>query len=198
MKQLNSTTTNNYAYIDRLRVLASMAVILIHVTLGSLETLTPFGLLWWTGHWICLINQWAVPIFVMISGALLLNPEHHVDSPIHFYKKRFQKLGWPLLFWTTVYFAIRRFLDHEPVTAGYILDHLAQADPPYHTYFLFLMVGLYLVTPVLRTLVQNTSSSQRQGLIMILFTLSSGYALANAWFWGNGRFLLSFFVPYVG
>jgi len=198
MNQPNSTPTSSYAYIDRLRVLASVAVILIHVTLGSLDTLTPFGLCWWIGHWICLVNQWAVPIFVMISGALLLNPEHRVNTPMHFYKKRFQKIGWPLLFWTSVYFGIRKVLDHEPVTAGYILDHLAKADPPYHTYFLFLMVGLYLVTPVLRLFVQHTSSPQRRGLILILFILSSGYALANAWFWSNERFLLSFFVPYLG
>ncbi len=185
--------------IDRLRVAACVAVVLIHVTLGSLETVTPFSPVWWIGHWICLVNQWAVPVFVMISGALLLNPDHAAaDSPSVFFRKRLRRMGWPLLVWTAFYFVIRKTLDHEPVTARYILNHLLQADPPYHTYFLFVIAGLYLVTPMLRVLVQTMSSSQRQGLIGVIFGLASGYALANAWFWGNERFLFSFFVPYLG
>jgi len=186
-------------YIDQLRVLACVAVILVHVTLGSLETVTPFSTLWWVGHWICLVNQWAVPVFVMISGALLLNPNHGgADSPALFYQKRVRRIGWPLLFWTTLYFVIRGVFDHEPVSAGYVMGHLLQADPPFHTYFLFLIAGLYCVTPALRILIKHTTSSQRQGLIGLIFSLAASYALANVLFWGNGRFLLSFFVPYLG
>ncbi|MCP4452991.1 MAG: acyltransferase family protein, partial [Planctomycetes bacterium] len=191
--------STHHANIDHLRVAACMAVVLIHVTLGSLETVTPFSAMWWIGHWICLVSQWAVPVFVMISGALLLNPDHGAaDSPSMFYRKRVRRIGWPLLVWTALYLVIRKTCDHEPVTAGYILNHLLQADPPYHTYFLFVIAGLYLVTPLLRVLVQNMSCSQRQGLILVIFGLASGYALANAWFWKNERFLFSFFVPYLG
>lgn len=189
----------SYTYIDRLRILACLAVILMHVTLGSLETVAPFSVLWWIGHWICLVSQWAVPVFVMISGALLLDPTRGASETVSvFYKKRLRRIGWPLLFWTTAYFVIRRVFDHEPVSAGYILTHLLQADPPYHTYFLFVIAGLYLITPTVRILVQNMSASQRQGLILLIFALAAGYSLANAWFWGNGRFLFSFFVPYLG
>lgn len=196
MKHAYPTST---AYIDRLRVVASLAVVLIHVTLGSLETVAPFSIVWWTGHWICLTSQWAVPVFVMISGALLLNPDHGTaDRPSVFYRKRLRRIGWPLLFWTAVYFVIRGVFDHEPVTGSYILNHLIQADPPYHTYFLFLIAGLYLVTPALRMLVQAMPASRRQGLILVIFGLSTCYTLANAWFWGNQRFLFSFFVPYLG
>ncbi|MCF7974035.1 MAG: acyltransferase family protein [Phycisphaerae bacterium] len=189
----------SFPYVDQLRVLASLAVILIHVTLGSLETVTPLSTTWWLGHWICLVSQWAVPVFVMISGALLLNPQLGAsESPACFYQKRLRRIGWPLIFWTAFYFVVRLVCDHEPVTAGYVLDHLLRADPPYHTYFLFLITGLYGVTPLLRVLIRHTSSSQRQGLILLIFALASAYAMANAWLWGNGRFLFSFFLPYLG
>ena len=89
MKHADPTST---AYIDQLRVLASVAVVVIHVTLGSLDTVPAFGTLWWIGHWICLVSQWAVPVFVMISGALLLNPDHGAtDSPSVFYRKRLRR-----------------------------------------------------------------------------------------------------------
>lgn len=192
MKPANTS----YVYIDHLRVLACVAVIVIHVTLGSLESLPAFSTLWWIGHMICLTSQWAVPVFVMISGALLLGPRQETSEA--FFSKRVRRIGWPLVFWTTVYFVIRKVFDHEPVTAGYVLEHLVQADPPYHTYFLWLIAGLYLVTPLVRTLIQHATQQQRVALIGLIFVLSSGYALANAWFWGNGRFVLSFFVPYLG
>ncbi len=86
----------SHAYIDRLRVAACVAVVLIHVTLGSLDTLTPFTAVWWVGHWICLVSQWAVPVFVMISGALLLNPNYGAaDSLSVFYRKRVRRIGLP-------------------------------------------------------------------------------------------------------
>jgi surface polysaccharide O-acyltransferase-like enzyme len=196
---MKDTCSKRHACIDQLRVAACVAVVLIHVTLGSLETVMPFSTEWWIGHWICLVSQWAVPVFVMISGALLLNPAHGAaDSSAVFFRKRMRRIGWPLLVWTALYFGIRRVFDHEPVTGSYILNHLLQADPPYHTYFLFVIAGLYGVTPIMRILVQAMSSSQRQALIAVIFALASGYALANAWFWDNERFLLSFFVPYLG
>lgn len=196
---MKQTSPTFYLCLDQLRVAACAAVILLHVTLGSLESVPAFGVLWWIGHCLCLISQWAVPVFVMISGALLLNPDHGAsDSASVFYQKRLRRIGWPLLVWTALYFMIRGVFDHEPVTTAYVASHLLEADPPFHTFFLFVIAGLYLVTPMLRMLVRHLPSSQRQALILLIFGLATGYALANAWFWGNGRFLFSFFVPYLG
>src|SRR5262245_13238400 len=63
----------SYAYLSWLRVLAIVAVVSIHTT-GL--TMTQEGLrgsaVWWVAAAVNVGSTWAVPVFVMISGALLL------------------------------------------------------------------------------------------------------------------------------
>ena len=59
---------------------------------------------WFTSDVFGAIGYLGVPLFVMLSGALLLNPAK-ADEPMGvFYKKRFWRVGLPLIFWTLVYF----------------------------------------------------------------------------------------------
>ena len=72
------------AYADLLRVMAMLAVIVLHVSDGWLESL-PVG----TADWYALnvwdsLCRWCVPVFVMCSGMFLLDPK--------------KALSWPSLF----------------------------------------------------------------------------------------------------
>jgi len=185
-------------YLDHLRVLAALAVVAAHVTLGTLDTVETLSVQWWAGQWLCLVCQCAVPIFVMISGALLLKPAGPNETVRRFYGKRLRRLGIPLVFWTTLYFVFRAVFDHEPVTLGYVLERIWVADPPYHTYYLFLVVWLYLLTPVLRRYVEATTPKSRQAVLVVLFAWATLYALINPILWQNGRLLISFYLPYLG
>ena len=69
-------TKNRIYYLDILRVIACLFVILIHSSaqyvienVGSLN--------FWTGNIIDGLSRVAVPIFVMISGALLLDKNYN-------------------------------------------------------------------------------------------------------------------------
>ncbi len=89
--------------LDALRLLAIAAVVAIHV----------FGLLvsagrrgsphWWGAVVIDIGLTWAVPVFVMISGALVLAPRAHAAGPAVFYRKRFARIVPALLVWHLVY-----------------------------------------------------------------------------------------------
>jgi len=51
------------------------------------------------------LSKPSVPLFVMLTGALLLMPEK-VGEPLSvFFKKRLNRIGLPFLFWGVVYFA---------------------------------------------------------------------------------------------
>ena len=185
-------------YLDHLRVIAAVAVVTAHVILGTLDTVEPLSLQWWVGQWLCLLCQCAVPIFVMISGALMLGPAAPNETPGRFYGKRFRRMGIPLVFWTALYFVVRAVFDHEPVTLSYVLERVWVADPPFHTYYLFLVVWLYLLTPVLRRYVKATTPKSRQAVLVILFVWATLYALINPMLWQNGRLVISFYLPYLG
>ena len=69
-------TKNRIYYLDILRVIACLCVILIHSS--SQYVVKEVGSLnFWTGNIIDGFSRVAVPIFVMISGALLLNKNYN-------------------------------------------------------------------------------------------------------------------------
>jgi surface polysaccharide O-acyltransferase-like enzyme len=90
----------------------------------------------------------SVPLFVMLSGALLLQPSK--IEPIRvFLRKRALRLGLPFVFWGAAYFLWRFFVNHEALTVTSIVQGVL-TGPYYHFWFLYMLAGLYLITPVLR------------------------------------------------
>ena len=185
-------------YIDQLRVIAAFDVVFVHIILGTFAGLKPLSSQWWLAHGVALTCQWPVPVFVMVSGVLLLDPSRWQESTATFYQKRLHRIGIPLIFWTGLCYVFMERIDHVNVTAGFILTNLLQARLPYHTHFLFIIAGLYLLTPLLRRFVQRATPLQRRSVIIFIFASSTFYALLNNIFWQNGRFLFTFFLPYTG
>ena len=69
MKKTNKE--NRKSYLDFLKILACLAVIIMHLCL-NLDT---SFLNWSINKSFNILGNFAVPIFVMVSGALLLNPQ---------------------------------------------------------------------------------------------------------------------------
>lgn len=64
-----------------MRVIASLAVVAIHVSAPIVLSFNIVGKgAWWFGNFVDSTSRWAVPIFVMISGVLLLDSRK--DEPI--------------------------------------------------------------------------------------------------------------------
>ena len=83
-------------YLDVLRSLAIIFVIMNHVCRRFCE-FTPAGTFRWltSAVWID-IAVMGVPIFMMISGALLLNRDYELGD---FMKRRFSRILIPFIFW---------------------------------------------------------------------------------------------------
>ncbi|WP_211716062.1 acyltransferase [Nocardiopsis sp. MG754419] len=141
------------------RVAAMAAVIVVHAYSPFVSTTYTDigGYDWWTAHVLDSGLRWCVAVFVMISGALLLRPR---DEPVaDFYRKRWAKIGVPLFVWTAAYLIWMQWRDGISLTEA--LTQAATGSPSIHLYFLYVIAGLYLFTPFLRTVVAHTS---RNGL----------------------------------
>lgn len=96
---------------------------------------------WWVVNVYDSIAHTSVPLFVMLSGALLLNPSK-INEPLGIYlEKRLKRIGLPLLFWGMVYFAWRRFANHEALTLDTIVRGFLGAGgqyPYFHFWFLYM------------------------------------------------------------
>jgi surface polysaccharide O-acyltransferase-like enzyme len=76
--------------LDALRVVASFAVICLHVS-ASVVISKPdvHGIAWWTGNTVNAFSRWCIPVFVMISGALFFSNRTHLPLLEFLKKKRF-------------------------------------------------------------------------------------------------------------
>ena len=84
-------------YYDALRAFAIIFVILIHTSKWFAKSEPVHSLFWTFSSSLASLGNVGVPIFFMISGALLLNRKY--DDLGGFYKKRLSRLFIPFFFW---------------------------------------------------------------------------------------------------
>ena len=149
------------AYTSYLRVLAIVGVVFIHIAGLSFVRKDLHGSpAWWLGAVMNYGSRWAVLVFVMVSGALLLAPPTDQDAG-RFYRKRLAKLGVPLLVWHAVYITLSVISWKPQPGPRRLVANLLQGQSYTALYFFWLILGLYAVTPLLWPLV---SAWPRRGL----------------------------------
>jgi surface polysaccharide O-acyltransferase-like enzyme len=147
---------------------------------------------WHISNVIDAATRWCVPVFVMLSGSLLLDSQRHA-SPRAFWEKRISRLLPAFLVWQAVYFAWRAWYWHQPMTLRIVAHDVLIGRPYIHLYFLYLITGLYLVTPFLARTLRVLTLPQIRQLVLLFACLSIGANLID--FLGSSAFTI--FVPYL-
>ncbi len=94
-------------WLNDMRFLAAIAIIVVHISQPYFnQESTEYPPSWWIANLYLSASMWGVPVFVMISGALLLSPEREYPSLSDFYKRRLNRLFLPIFFWTLVYLVL--------------------------------------------------------------------------------------------
>ncbi len=140
--------------LDGLRSLAAAAVVALHaaalVLTGPARVGSPD---WWAANLLDSATRWCVPVFVMISAALLLGRE---EAPGRFLGRRLLRLLPLLLVWTLAYLGLQAATQPGWQPAA-IWPALLRGQPYYHLWYLFMLPGLYLLMLPLRRLLQGLS-----------------------------------------
>lgn len=93
-------------WVSLARVIAAFAVVILHVSACVFPPDLQLGTAnWWWANGYDAATRWAVPVFVMISGGLLLVPGKK-ESLALFYKKRLSRILVPLIFWSILYLSL--------------------------------------------------------------------------------------------
>lgn len=137
--------------LDVIRVISVIGVVAIHVFAEMVSNPAARGSLgWWAAVTADIGFVWVVPVFVMISGALVLPPRQHEAGPAAFYRHRLPRLAAALAFWSLFYVVvIRTFVSRLPTTRPDFAEILLDGRPYTHLYFLWLIIGLYAIAPIL-------------------------------------------------
>ena len=162
------------AYFENLRAAATIAVVFLHITMTqvanySAEELGVRNYIIFNDCYI--LVKWAVPCFIMISGALLLNPERNVTySKIARYIKRM--MGVLLTFGIGFAFLEMVFTEKN-ITISMVpraFLNTFQGQSWSHMWYIYMLIGLYLVTIPLRYITAKVSMRELEGILLVLIT----------------------------
>ena len=171
---MSQTIGGRLAYADLLRCTAMLAVIVVHITGGALEA-SPVG----TPDFMVLnvydgLTHWCVPVFVMLSGMFLLDPKHSLP-PSKLFFGHMLRIAAALAVWGTAYALVERVQVHglswESVRAA--LYQVLLGKTCFHLWFLYMLLGLYLVTPVLRAFVRGAGRGDFHWFFLLVFVFTS-------------------------
>lgn len=167
-------------FLDGLRVLAILLVVILHATAPLLTNPQWLGQPLW---YLCLlqnpINRAGVPLFLMISGFLFLRTPT-VSAPLSFYRRRLPRLLLSLVVWNGVYLLVQT--PPSSLSSGFFdyFRTLFTGGSCYHMWFLYAILGIYLLVPVLKALSRYGSRAHMVSLLAVAVFPSSILPLANS------------------
>jgi surface polysaccharide O-acyltransferase-like enzyme len=186
------------AFPDVAKIAAIVAVVTVHVCSGPNELVGVLtGKTWFVTVFIEEVNRWCVPLFIMVSGMLLLRPGTAAQSPRSFYARRAARIAIPLVGWT-IFYRLFTELTEPHVSFEESVQAVYSGQPYYHLYFLFVIAGLYLVCPYLARAVDGLSQRQLQALTLSALLLGALWGGVPPWLPPTGSNAFSLFAPFIG
>ena len=159
-------------YNNAMRTLAVTAVIFVHVQAVISKTVGKEEVAWWIAQSISAATRWCVPVFLMLSGALLLDTNRN-ESAKYFYLKRLDRIAIPLVFWSIFYFIWRSQVLGEQITPRIVLSGLLQGSPMFHLWFIFAISWIYLFTPTIRVWIRHSNGTEQLTAALLCLGASS-------------------------
>jgi surface polysaccharide O-acyltransferase-like enzyme len=160
-------------YADVLKIFASFSVVFLHVAAGGWGAAGIETYEWNVFNIYDSMLRFGVPVFVMASGMFLLRPEKNLIIR-DIYKKYIPRIVICFLSWSFLY-AIYPVVsgkvqfEQERFLREFIFGH-------YHMWYLYMIVGLYIITPLLRKIVQDKKSAEYFIILSVLFAFVLPFA----------------------
>lgn len=172
---MNLSSNRRWDY-DLMRVISMLGVVYLHSAAGALRQLgTP---LWHFSNVISSLATVAVPLFFMLSGALLLDQEQTADLTVLF-RKRLPKVLLPLAAWSAVIICLKAFSGGPQAALGSLLPLLnTPVMVPY--WFLYALVPMYLLSPLLKKMADGLSDTHWNYLIGLWLVCTIGWSTVTS------------------
>jgi surface polysaccharide O-acyltransferase-like enzyme len=160
-------------YIDVLRVISMISVVFLHTAAGSLRA-NIGSAVWHLSNVFTAVMGTSVPVFFMISGALVLHSPKTLSIK-YMWEKRFVKIFVPFVVWSLVavaYFEVINLINHGSVRWDVVLNKLKNAPgqpTTVHLWFMYALIPLYMLSPLLKKMLDALTKD----LVRYLIILSS-------------------------
>ncbi len=159
--------------VDLIRTLAIGLVVLLHASNEALQASSVPMPYWWTALVYKSLALSCVPLFVMLSGALLLQPAK-LNEPIRvFLKKRLKphRVGVRVLEHGLPRMGLLRLPTYQLPLITLCRESVKElfTGAWYQFWFIYLIIGLYLITPILRVIIAHGNPRITRYLIALWF-----------------------------
>ena len=169
---------------DVLRAVAILLVIVIHTSSSVVNAGPARGPgAWWAGNLFDSLARPGVPLFVLLSGWMLLTPERRHEPIVSFLWRRGQRVVLPLVTWSALATAWLALRDHRPAQWARFGRDLLNGPVYFHLWYVYVLLGLYLAIPLLRPVAAESSRSFQWYALGIWFV---GTAVLPLWEWWGG------------
>lgn len=188
---------SRYLYMDILTILSALFVVYLHCTL----TVFNFRMdqIWFSSLLIQSIFHWPVLIFIMLSGANLLNYRKRYDTKT-FFIKRFKRVGIPFIVWSLVWFIYeyeRGFISQ--LSLKLIIKLFLSNQIQGIFWFFYTIIGLYLCAPIISLICNKKNKRVIEYFILVCLFQFSLIPTVSKLFQINIQFLFDFVIggPYL-
>lgn len=151
-----SKVNQRLIWIEAIRFIAIFAVVVLH-SASPLLSMYPEVIMknWYVANIYDSVVRMGVPLFFMISGFLLLR-KYDEDNKV-FFTKRIHKVIIPMLAWAFIYILFIKYVQEKDINIIKRMIVALNMYTYYHLWFLYTLLGLYLVTPFLRIIIKYSS-----------------------------------------
>lgn len=167
-----STKVKRDLSLDVMRFFSICAVVMIHVASRLTDAPQDSGFFW--GNIFNSLSRFAVPVFMMITGSLLLDESREITCRTAF-SKYFLKVLSLFMIWSAIYTIIFHILlplrnsaspDFSQLITAFFKGH-------YHFWYLYALMSFYIAMPILKKLTKKGNEKKVTVLILTLIAINS-------------------------
>ena len=155
---MGKSESSRLLYLDVLRIAAIFSVIVLHVAANYWYSVPVDSFEFAVFTFYDSLVRFCVPVLVMISGVLFLDPNREYSLQA-LYGKYIKRMVFIFLFWSALYAVSTNLIKYllsngSPRELAFtILKQFLVGH--YHLWFLFMIAGLYMMVPFLRVIAHN-------------------------------------------
>ena len=167
---MNRDFATRSTFWDDVKGICIIAVVVIHI-LAPLTAAPSFSMEWLNGTLLSQPVDFAVPIFLAISGYFVSHQRS--DHATNFYSKRLKRLIFPYVVWTVIYTVL--FAPSKLLSPVYLASAIASGTGIGIGYFVIVLLQFTLLTPVLAYI-----RTERQHFIIMMVSACFGLVWSYA------------------
>lgn len=162
-------------------------VVAMYIKDDFIDMVPVYGLQW--ASFYRTIVQFAVPIFVMLSGAFLIN-KRNVEWK-KFYTRMLYRIIIPTFIFSIIYVCVSYGENYVAYTMGILeefnkwepLQNWLNGRPSTIMWYMYMIVGLYIITPVLVRVKESVSKRTYfiLGIVLFIYGIIVTYTCTLSW-----------------